>query len=120
MTKTKVKVTAKVKVTGIPQENTVEYLARDAATQSKYYVVHRPADQGYNSFRLNIGPRTGLKEAVVAHVERYKDGGTTSINYTFEGLNGTLYFPTPFDKEAKPTDTYNGYTVQLEKLLENK
>ncbi len=105
-------------VTGVPDGHTLEYVARDAETKSKLFVVHRPKkDWDYDSFRLHVGAEAQLVEAQVQHVERYRDGGTTNIGYVLAGDQGRLHFPTPFDKEAKPTDTYKGKTVELEKLV---
>ncbi len=97
----------------------INYIARDAETKSKFFVVHRPKGNWdhYDSFRLHIGTEVGLMEAQVQHVERAINGVTINIDYFLAGVQGRLHFPTPFDKEAKPTDTYNGKIVELETLL---
>ena len=106
-------------LTGIPKGDVREYIARDVETKTNLYVVHRPREwQGYSSFRLHIGPAIGLREVKVRNVERLRDGGTTTIDYTLDGVEGALYFPTPVEPEKKPTDTYKGKTIELEKLKE--
>lgn len=105
-------------VTGLPDKDTLEYVARNNTDSVFYYVVHRPEKEWhYKDFRLHIGQEAQLVEAIVNNVDRYKDGGTTNIFYTLAGADGTLHFPTPFAKEEKPTDTYKGKTVELEKLV---
>lgn len=103
-------------VTGIPDKDTIEYLAR--SPDSRFFVVHRPKKNwNYDYFRLHIGLESQLREAKVINVKRMRDGGTTYITYKLNEIDGSLYFPTPFKKEARPTDTYNGKTVTLEKLI---
>ncbi len=108
-------------VNGLPDADKLEYVAvaRNQDTRdSTYFVVHRPEkDWNYNSFRLHIGKENELREAKVDHVERYRDGGTTNIDYQMNGKDGRLHFPTPFEESAKPTDTYAGKVVTLENLL---
>jgi hypothetical protein len=66
---------------------------------------------------LHVGAEAQLVEAQVQQVVRYRDGGTTNIYYVLADGQGILHFPTPVDKEAKPTDTYQGKTVELERLV---
>ncbi len=105
-------------VTGLPDGHSLEYVARDTATKSTFYVVHRPEkDWDYNSFRLHIGAERELREAEVLSVRRARDGGTTDIDYVLMDEIGYLHFPTPFNKEARPMNRYLNKTTSLEKLI---
>jgi hypothetical protein len=40
-------------ITGIPDDNTVVYLARDAKTKSIFYLIHHPKEiKDYSCFRM--------------------------------------------------------------------
>jgi len=107
-----------LKVTGIPHKDVVEYVAIDAETKSKFYVVHRPKENwNYPDFRLHVGSENELRETKVEKVERYRDGGTTVIDYVLAGIPGALRFPTPFERDKKPTDNYKGRIIELERLF---
>mgnify|MGYP001562746009 CR=1 FL=1 len=102
---------------GIPDNHELEYVAKNDG--SIFFVVHRPSkDWNYNSFRLHIGPVSELVEAKVDSVERYRDGGTTDIRYTLNEITGNLHFPTPFNKDKNPTNSYDGKEEKLEKIIE--
>ncbi|MFA5175766.1 MAG: hypothetical protein WC413_00700 [Candidatus Nanoarchaeia archaeon] len=104
-------------VTGIPDGHKLEYAAWDAETKSKFFIVHLPKeDWDYNSFRLHIGEEKQLVEAQVQRTERFRDGGTTNIDYILDGRQGRLHFPTILER-ANPTNTYRGKTVELESLI---
>jgi len=107
-------------VTGVPDGHTLEYVARDTETKSKLFVVHRAEERrGYDPFRLYVGAEAQLVEAQIQRVVRYRDGGTIDIDYILAGNHGRLHFPAPVDWEGKPTDTYQGKTVELEKMSIN-
>jgi len=109
----------KLYVTGVPDGDTLEYVARDAETKSKLFVVHRSRTvRGYsNSFRLHVGAEAQLVEAQIQRVRKLRDGGTISIDYVLASSQGRLRLPPPSNKEAEPIDTYSGKTVELEKLV---
>jgi hypothetical protein len=74
----------KVLVTGVPKLHVLEYVARDAITSSKFYVVHRPEEHAtHDSYRLHIGVEGKLVEAKVETTMRFVgDGGTIFLNYS--------------------------------------
>ena len=53
----------------------------------------------YQSFKLFVGPRDAMRQIPIARVMRARDGGTTYV----ETGEGTLFSPTPFNKDAKTT-----------------
>lgn len=108
----------KLQIDGIPDSHKIEYVMIDKETRERLYVVHKSeVELGYNSFGLHIGPQNELREAQIKNVERYRDGGTTIIDYTLANSEGRLYFASPLHDGRKHTDSYNGKTIELEKLL---
>jgi len=111
----------KMFVNGLPDADELEYVvvAKNKDNRdSIYFVVHRPEeDWDFNNLRLHIGKENELREARVISFARQLDGGTTHIDYQMNGKYGRLHFPTPLEESAKPTDTYAGKVVTLEKLL---
>jgi hypothetical protein len=124
----------KLEIRGIPATDTLEYVMRDAETQSKYYVIHRPTeDVVLSRVRLHIGLENQLIEAQVTSAIRLLDGGTTIIEYVLDQANGELYLPSQLQEESQlrppyqksaikltekrgSTDTYKGTTTPLEHL----
>jgi len=118
-------------VESIPDGHEISYLARSLEDKTKFYVVHAPGrkmieeDEDhnidyYNEFGLYIGNEELMRKAEVFEVNRFRDGGTTFIPYLFDGKKGELFFPAALVKrlEKSPQDSYDGKTVELEKLSE--
>ena len=64
--------------------------------------------------KLAIGPENELVDAVITGIDTYRDGGSMDVNYILNGERGKLFIP---KHTAKPTDTYQGKTIELEKLI---
>jgi len=108
-----------LEIIGIPNDHHIICVARDVETPSKYYVVSqfyfrnsRTTAKSYQC--LYVGEERRLVQANVKSVNR--DNGSISIDYILNDISGTFSFPFHLN-EAKPQDTYNGNSVELERLL---
>jgi hypothetical protein len=80
-------------------------------------VVLRPdRDWDYDDFRLFLGPGGDLIEYRVTDVVRYTDGGTTTIDFRYEGGQATMYCPYVDMGWGQATLTRDGETVDVERL----
>lgn len=103
-------------IVNLPKGHFLEYFAKDE--EGTLYVVHRPEKNwDYNQFQMYMGPEGNVTEVDVKKVVRYRDGGTTHIDFSVANQPGQLYFPTVFKKELKPSVTLGGKTLTLESLL---
>jgi hypothetical protein len=82
-------------VRGLAGEVSLEYYGAFADTaEDRRVVVIRPShDWSYDDFRVFIGTHDRMIERRVLHVERQRDGGTTTIEIMYEGSEATLTFP---------------------------
>ncbi len=112
----------------IPEGYKIEYIA--SRTNGEYfYVVHTPCssvahgDQStsyYDSFRLHVGSLEEMREAKVEEVCRWRNGGTTEIAYRLEDQFGQLCFPSLHSKTEQPSNTFQGRTLKLIRLVQGR
>lgn len=80
----------------------VEYFAR---VGDERLVVTRPAtDFMYSDFRLFFGAPGDVSERAIRDFERYKDGGSTQIEFDLDGADAKVFFPNKFVSDG-PTIT---------------
>jgi hypothetical protein len=73
---------------------TLEYVAK--LEDERLLVVIRPSeDWDYDDFRLFLGSQERLEERSVYEVTRHKDGGTTTVEFDFDGTRTEAFFPAP-------------------------
>ena len=87
------------RVYGTPEDREVAHIGKD--DKGIWYYVDIPKDiQGYENYRVFMGPGNNMKELEVGKVEMYRDGGTTYIDcFDFKGDPTKtryiqLFFPT--------------------------
>ena len=112
----------------IPEWHKIEFLANSLEGKF-FYVVNAPHvteetidkfSDYYGSFGLHMGTLNEMREADVGEVIRWRDGGSTQINYVLEGKRGQLCFPSPRNKGAVTSNTFNGKTTELKILIEGE
>ena len=110
----------------IPEGHKIEYLANSVESEC-FYLVHAPHiteetvdkfPDYYGSFGLYVGSLRRMQEADVKKVIRWRDGGTTQIDYVLENKKGQLHFPSRRNKNAMASDTFDGEVVKLRQLIE--
>jgi len=83
---------AALPVANIPAETFVEYNA--TLPDGRALLVVRPSDDWtYQDFRVFFGAPDHMAERSVDQVVRYKDGGSTTINFTIDGAAAVASFP---------------------------
>ena len=110
----------------MPEGHKIEYLANSLEGEC-FYLVYAPHiteetvdkfPDYYGSFGLYVGTPDEMREADVEEVFRWRDGGTTQINYVLENEKGQLYFPSPRNKGTVASDILDGEVVKLKLLVE--
>lgn len=82
---------AKAMLRNLPGTVTTEYVA--STEDGNFMVVTRPTDDGsYADFRLFYGPASAISERTVSNVIRAKDGGSTKIDFSLDGVAASAYF----------------------------
>ncbi|HJX66837.1 MAG TPA: kelch repeat-containing protein [Polyangia bacterium] len=83
---------AALPVADIPAETFIEYNA--TLPDGRALLVVRPRDDWtYQDFRVFFGAPGHMAERSVSQVVRYKDGGSTTINFTIDGVAAIASFP---------------------------
>lgn len=117
-----------LKIGDIPEGHKIEYLASSLESEC-FHVVHAPHiteetidkfPDYYGSFGMHVGISGEMREAKVMEVSRLRDGGTTHINYVLGDREGYLYFPSRLNKSAVASDTFDGKTTELKRLIEGE
>jgi len=89
-----------------------EYLAK--LQDGQRLVVVRPEDDWqYLDFRLFLGTPERMEERTVLNVTRGRDGGTTTIWFTLDGLDAVAYFPTAFRPDETATLTAGSLVLPM-------
>jgi hypothetical protein len=105
-----------IPVRNLPGDITVEYIA--TLPDGKWLVVTRPSDDWtYDDFRLFLGPTDQIAERAVSSVIRFRDGGSTTITFDYDGSSTVASFPVVLsDASFSPgpaTLTIAGATISL-------
>jgi hypothetical protein len=83
---------AALPVANIPAETFIEYKA--TLSDGRALLVVRPRDDWtYQDFRVFFGAPDHMAERSVDQVVRYKDGGSTTINFKIDGAAAVASFP---------------------------
>jgi hypothetical protein len=83
---------AALPVANIPAQTFIEYNA--TLPDGRALLVVRPRDDWtYPDFRVFFGAPNHMAERSVSQVVRYKDGGSTTINFTIDGVAAVASFP---------------------------
>jgi hypothetical protein len=83
---------ASLPVANIPAQTFIEYNA--TLSDGRALLVVRPFDDWtYQDFRVFFGAPDHMAERSVDQVVRYKDGGSTTINFTIDGAAAVASFP---------------------------
>jgi len=83
---------ASLLVANIPAQTFIEYNA--TLSDGRALLVVRPSDDWtYQDFRVFFGTPDHMAEQSVGQVIRYQDGGSTTINFTIDGLAAVASFP---------------------------
>ena len=118
-----------LQVDEIPQGHRIEYLARSSEDRERFYVVHAPhlteenigqIKDYYGSFGVYIGHPENMQKAREVRVSRFRGPMGDVIYYILNEKEGNLHFPTGSWRDRPSTDTYDGKTVELERLVEGK
>ena len=102
-------------VANIPAETVIEYNA--TLSDGRALLVVRPRDDWtYQDFRVFFGSPDHMVERTVSQVVRYQDGGSTTINFTVDGVPAVASFPVSLTGVAAPPTLTIGatkYTLTL-------
>jgi hypothetical protein len=83
---------ANLLVANIPARTFIEYNA--TLSDGRALLVVRPSDDWtYQDFRVFFGATDHMAERPVGQVVRYTDGGSTTINFTIDGVAAVASFP---------------------------
>ena len=102
-------------VADIPAETVIEYNA--TLSDGRALLVVRPRDDWtFQDFRVFFGSPDHMVERPVSQVVRYKDGGSTTIDFTIDGAAAVASFPVSLTGVAAPpslTIDATKYTLTL-------
>jgi hypothetical protein len=95
-------------VTGLAEGQNMDMILRGTLKRKAIYfvIVYRPGREYPQCHGLLIGKAGNLREAAVKCLIKQRDGGTTDVEYRYNGKKGRLHIPTPFKPEQKPTNTH--------------
>lgn len=99
-----------------PGEVIVEYFARAEADR---LVVIRPNAQALvvEDVRLFFGPKGALHERGISAFMRYRDGGSTQIDFDVDGSAARVFFPSPLQTTGSVTFEVAGKPRPIERVL---
>jgi hypothetical protein len=88
-------------VANMPAETFIEYNA--TLSDGRALLVVRPRDDWtFQDFRVFFGAPDHMVERTVDQVVRYQDGGSTTINFTVDGVPAVASFPVSLTGVAAP------------------
>jgi len=97
------------------REVELEYYARIDA--DAHVIIVRPRDDwDYDDFRLFLGPTSELTEREVHQVQRARDGGSTTIDFDYDGDDATLDSPYVDMQPGQATLEVGGSSQSIEWL----
>ncbi len=104
-----------LEITGLPNDASLKYVAR--ADDGEFFVVYDKGPRHIRDLTVLVGSEPELRETEFEKMDTLRDGGTKIFKYILDGKEYGLRFPSPLQRDEKPSVYSADGRKELERLL---